>query len=139
VLTFGGDGALNTHPDHAMVSFFTTAAFHWSGRRQRFPDQLERGLQPHIPQRLYHQTTNFLLPERPPLLPAPYTVALDISSVLQRKLAAFKLHATQAPLVERTRPMFLKFGHTECYVLAAVATPQPVEITTDLFDGMDLR
>ena len=30
LLTFGMDGAMNTHPDHTMVSAFTTAAFHWA-------------------------------------------------------------------------------------------------------------
>ncbi|MEO6911901.1 MAG: PIG-L family deacetylase, partial [Edaphobacter sp.] len=29
VITFGGDGGLNIHPDHMMVSMLTTAAFHW--------------------------------------------------------------------------------------------------------------
>src|ERR1700680_2948304 len=37
VLTFGSDGALNTHPDHMIVSMLTTAAFHWSGRAKRYP------------------------------------------------------------------------------------------------------
>ncbi len=37
VLTFGGDGALNTHPDHSLVSFFTTAAFHWGGTAEALP------------------------------------------------------------------------------------------------------
>ena len=31
VLTFGADGAANTHPDHTSVSLATTAAFHWAG------------------------------------------------------------------------------------------------------------
>ena len=30
VITFGGDGGQNTHPDHMMASMVTTAAFHWS-------------------------------------------------------------------------------------------------------------
>ncbi|HXB63136.1 MAG TPA: PIG-L family deacetylase [Acidobacteriaceae bacterium] len=136
VLTFGGDGALNTHPDHSLVSFFTTAAFHWAGRPKRYPEQLERGLQTFCPRRLYFQTTSFLLPDRPPLLPAPYTVTLDIRSVLKKKLAAFALHTSQSPLVEKTRPVFEKFGQSEHYVLAAASKPQAAAQTTDLFDGL---
>src|SRR5689334_16360552 len=32
VLTMGPDGSLTGHPDHAMASLFTTAAFQWAGR-----------------------------------------------------------------------------------------------------------
>ncbi len=136
VLTFGGDGALNTHPDHSLVSFFTTAAFHWAGRPKRYPEQLERGLETFCPQRLYFQTTSFLLPNRPALLPAPYTVTLDIRSVMQKKLAAFKLHTSQAPLVEKTRPFFEEFGQNEHYVLAAASEPQAAKQAIDMFDGL---
>jgi LmbE family N-acetylglucosaminyl deacetylase len=136
VLTFGGDGALNTHPDHAMVSFFTTAAFHWAGREKRFAEQIQRGLHTHCPQRLYFQTTNFLLPDRPPLLPAPYTVTLDIRTVLAKKLAAFKLHTSQAPLIEKTKVFFEEHGNEEHYVLAAAAKPQAAKQVTDLFEGL---
>jgi LmbE family N-acetylglucosaminyl deacetylase len=136
VLTFDGDGALNTHPDHSMVSFFTTAAFHWAGRPKRYPEQLNRGLKLHTPQRLYFVTTDFFLPGRPTLLPAPYSVKLDISSVLEKKLAAFRLHKSQAPLVETTKLAFEKHGLTEHYVLAAASAPQPVAVTNDLFAGL---
>ncbi len=38
VITFGGDGGPNTHPDHMMVSMLTTAAFHWAGQAKRYRD-----------------------------------------------------------------------------------------------------
>ena len=38
VMTFGGDGGMNSHADHMMVSFWTTAAFHWAGQPKRFPE-----------------------------------------------------------------------------------------------------
>ena len=38
VITFGGDGGLNTHADHMMVSMLTTAAFHWCGQAKRYPE-----------------------------------------------------------------------------------------------------
>ena len=61
VLTFGMDGALNTHPDHTMVSAFTTAAFHWAASPSASP-----ALGPvHVADRLYYNTANFFLPNRP--------------------------------------------------------------------------
>jgi LmbE family N-acetylglucosaminyl deacetylase len=54
VLTFGGDGNVNLHPDHTMVSCFATAAFHWAGRSNFAPEQLAAGLVPYRPQKLYY-------------------------------------------------------------------------------------
>ena len=42
VLTFGPDGAVNTHPDHTMVSVLTSAAFHWGSLRKALPPALVR-------------------------------------------------------------------------------------------------
>jgi LmbE family N-acetylglucosaminyl deacetylase len=131
VVTFGGDGGLNTHADHMMVSMLTTAAFHWSGRPQRY---LEMG-EPHKAQRLYHLTTNFFMPDRQPPMPMPWTVTLDLSSVRERKAEAFRQHVSQAPLIEKTKGMFAKYGAEEYYALVAAADPQAAKLTTDLFDG----
>src|SRR6185503_4715467 len=61
VLTFGMDGAMNTHPDHTMVSAFTTAAYHWAASPKRFPE-----LGPiHAARRLFYNTTHFFFPGRP--------------------------------------------------------------------------
>ena len=38
ILTFGGDGAVNTHADHTVVSAAATAAFHWAGSPKRYPN-----------------------------------------------------------------------------------------------------
>lgn len=132
VITFGGDGAANTHPDHTVVSFAATAAFHWAGAPKRYPDAGE----PYQPQRLFYLTTNFFLPERRKPLPAPWTVTLDIRSVFERKLQAFAAHASQAPLMEQTRPIFEEHGKDELYTLVAVAEPQPATQSTDLFEGI---
>ena len=43
VLTFGGDGNVNLHPDHTMVCCFATAAFHWAGTQQFRPRANCRG------------------------------------------------------------------------------------------------
>jgi LmbE family N-acetylglucosaminyl deacetylase len=132
VLTFGSDGALNTHPDHMIVSMVTTAAFHWSGRPNRYPDLG----QPFQPSRLFTLSSNFVLPDRQAPFLSPWTVVLDIRSVRDRKTEAFRQHASQAPLMERTRELFEKYGAEEFYTLLAASTPQPAQMLTDLFAGL---
>jgi LmbE family N-acetylglucosaminyl deacetylase len=132
VLTFAGDGAVNTHPDHTMVSAATTAAFHWSGSPKRY---LTIG-NLWQPQKLFYLTTNFFLPDRPAPLPAPWTHTLDISSVFDKKKEAFAQHKSQAPLMNMALPIFEKHGPTERYTLAAAIVPQPAQQSTDLFEGV---
>jgi LmbE family N-acetylglucosaminyl deacetylase len=131
-VTFGGEGALNTHPDHTMVSAATTAAFHWSGHPKRY---LESGAL-YQPQRLYYLTSDFLLPDRHVPLLAPWTVTLDISSVFEKKVEAFRQHVSQKPLMEQTRGLFEQHGRIEHYLLAAATVPQPARQSTDLFEGV---
>jgi LmbE family N-acetylglucosaminyl deacetylase len=132
VLTFGGDGAMNTHPDHMMVSMLTTAAFHWAGQAKRYP---ELGV-PHKAQRLYYLTTSYFMADRQPPMPMPWTARLDIRSVREKKSEAFRRHLSQAPLVERTKEVFEKHGAEEFYALVAAAEPQEAKLTTDLFEGL---
>ena len=133
IITFGGEGALNSHPDHTTVSAAATAAFHWSGNPKRY---VTVGGDLWRPQRLYYLTTNFFLPDRHvPLLP-PWTHALDISSVFDKKKEAFAQHKSQAPLMAQAYPIFEKQGPTERYTLAAAVAPQPARQSTDLFDGV---
>jgi len=132
VLTFGGEGALNTHPDHTMVSSLTTAAFHWASHPKRYLD-----LGPlFAPQRLYYVTTNFFLPERHIPAPAPWTVTLDVRAVFERKQKAFAAHTTQAPLMIQTEPVFREHGQQEHYTLAAAILPRAAHQSTDLFEGV---
>ncbi len=132
VLTFGGEGALNNHPDHTTVSAATTAAFHWSGNPKRFPELGATWR----PQRLFYLTTNFFLPDRPAPLPAPWTTILDIRAVRDRKQAAFKAHTSQAPLLATANLVFQDHGDDERYTLAYTTAPQPAIQTTDLFAGV---
>ena len=129
VLTFGSEGALNTHPDHMIVSMVTTAAFHWSGRPNRYPDLGA----PFQPSRLFTLSSNFVLPDRQAPFLSPWTVVLDIRSVRDRKTEAFRQHTSQAPLMERTRAIFDQYGAEEFYTLLAASTPQPAQMLTDLF------
>jgi len=133
LITFGGDGGQNTHPDHMMVSMLTTAAFHWSGQAKRYQ---EIGAV-HKTQRLYYVTANFHLPDRPPAVPMPWTVILDIRTVRERKSEAFRQHFSQAPLMEKTKQLFARYGAEEFYALVATAEPQAARLTTDLFEGLE--
>jgi LmbE family N-acetylglucosaminyl deacetylase len=132
VLTFGGDGALNTHPDHTMASAFATAAFHWASHPKRYRELGEL----YQAQRLYYVTTDFFLPGRHVPAPAPWTVTLDVRSVFERKQRAFAAHTTQAPLMHQTEPVFREHGQRERYMLAAADKPQAARQTTDLFEGV---
>ena len=132
VLTFGADGGMNTHADHTMVSAFTTAAFHWSALPKRYPK-----LGPvHTGKRLFHVTTDVFLPDRQPPIPAPWTVTLDIRSVQAQKAAAFAAHTSQAPLMERTREFFAKYGGVEHYLLVAAPEPMAAAQTRGLSAGL---
>ena len=133
IITFGGDGAINTHADHTVTSSVATAAFHWAGSPKRYPTLGEL----YTPQRLYYLTTDFFVEGRLRHIPAPWTHTLDVASVLPLRLEAMKAHATQAPLMERAGPLiFAKHGHTEHYALAAAPLPQPATQSTDLFEGV---
>ena len=132
VLTFGGEGSLNNHPDHTVVSAATTAAFHWSGNPKRFPETGE----PWRPERLFYLTTDFFLPDRPAPLVAPWTCVLDIQSVRDRKRRAFEQHTSQAPLMLTARLLFEEHGDEERYTLAYTRTPQAAAVTSDLFEGL---
>ena len=132
VLSFGSDGGPNTHADHMMVSMFTTAAFHWAGRPNRFPDLA----QPFQPRRLFTVTSSFEIPGRQQPMPSPWTVALDIAAAQERKAEAFRQHLSQAPLMESTKELFEKYGHKEFYTLLATESSQPAQELTDLFEGL---
>jgi LmbE family N-acetylglucosaminyl deacetylase len=132
VLTFGLDGAPNTHADHTTVSAAASAAFHWAGSSKRLPALGSL----HTPQRLFHQTSNFFLPGRLQPLPAPWTLTLDIIPVFQRKVDAFRAHTTQVPLLDQVLPLFEEFGKTEVYALIGSPDPQPATQSTDMFEGV---
>jgi LmbE family N-acetylglucosaminyl deacetylase len=116
-----------------IVSMLTTAAFHWAGQVKRYR---EAGA-PFKAQRLYYVTANFHLPDRPPAVPMPWTVTLDIRAAWERKMEAFRRHVSQAPLMEKTRQIFERYGAEEFYTLVATAEPQAARLTTDLFEGLE--
>lgn len=138
IMTMGPEGAVTAHPDHSMVSIFATMAFHWAGRSNRFPGQLQNGgLSVHQTQKLYFATALFTMPDRQPVSLPPATAIIDLSPAeLEAKIAAFKSHTSQAPLFAFFEATIRKRGRLEAFHLAAASTPRRIETETDLFAGV---
>lgn len=133
VLTLGPEGSVTAHPDHGMAGTFTTKAFHWAAHARYFHEQ---GLPPFRAQRLYYSTAPFQPPEFEAVwLPFP-DVSMAVGEFLERKIEAFGLHRTQAPLLERVTAFMRLAGHQELFHLAA-GKPLPEEgAVGDLFAGL---
>lgn len=136
IVTFGQEGAVTGHPDHSMCSVFTSMAFHWAGRSNRYAEQLQNGRTPHSTQKLYYATTLFTLPDRQPVSLAPATAEIDIGPHLGTKIAAFEVHTSQSPLFPLAERLMRKRGPREFFHLAASVIPQPLQPETDLFAGV---
>ena len=135
LLTFGPEGGLTGHTDHSMVSVFATLAFHWAGRANRYPDQLQGGITPHRTQKLYYSTANFTLPNRPPIVSSAPTARIDIGNFLEAKIAAFKAHTSQGPLWPRFEENMRQRARQEMFHLAA-SSSSSIAQETDLFAGV---
>jgi LmbE family N-acetylglucosaminyl deacetylase len=137
IVTMGPEGAITAHPDHSMVSIFATMACHWAGRSNRFADQLEHGLTPHVTQKLYYGTALFTMPGRQPISLPPSTAVIEMSQhERETKVAAFKCHESQSPLFPFFEETVAKRGRLELFHLAASSTPRKVETERDLFAGV---
>jgi LmbE family N-acetylglucosaminyl deacetylase len=141
VLTFGGDGNVNLHPDHTMVSFFSTAAFHWAGRTNFAAEQLAAGLLPFRAQKLYYAVAPFLANPDPEearkiaLIPA--SLVLTLGKLKARKLEAFMQHKTQAGMFAKIKAVFEETGDEEKYLLAAARGFRSSPLEADMFAGLE--
>jgi LmbE family N-acetylglucosaminyl deacetylase len=141
VLTFGGDGNVNLHPDHTMVCFFATAAFHWAGRTNFAPWQITAGLLPYRPQKLYYGAAPFLAhadaEEAPRIALMPASLVLQLGGDLKaRKFEAFQQHTTQAEMFAKVKAVFEETGGEEKYLLAAAPGLPSSPLETDMFAGL---
>ena len=134
VITFGPEGAPTGHRDHRAISRAATAAHFLSGLRTAYPEQAERGLEPHRAARLYYHAWHF--PHVDPYLKlesVPPTATIEVREWKACKLAAFKAHATQQYAYDLfVRSVLLD---TEPFALAS-GTPQPAAMVDDLFAGL---
>ena len=137
VLTFGSDGGLTGHPDHAMAGAFAMQAFQWAGRPDRYPGQIAQGLAPHRAQKLYYCAADFILPDRMPIAPVTVTARVEVGrDRFEIKNRAFRLHLTQSPLFDRLRKNLGKMPTHEMFHLAATSTPHDAKLETDLFEDV---
>ena len=135
VLTFGGDGNVNLHPDHTMVSCFTTAAFYWAGRSNFVP-----GLPLWRPQKLYYAAAPFLVSsfaaEAHTIALMPASLVLHVDDLKAKKLEAFLQHTTQEAMFAKVREVFEATGGEEKYLLAAKRGMPASPMETDMFAGL---
>jgi len=137
VITFGTDGGLTGHLDHAMAGAVATQAFQWAGRPDRYPEQLEQGFKPHRAQKLYWVTADFLLPDRMPTAPPPVTARIEVGADrFEKKIQAFMKHQTQSPLFVRLRKNLGRMPTQEVFHLAATREPREAKLESDLFAGV---
>lgn len=138
IATFGPEGGVTAHPDHSMAGMFTTMAFQWAARSNRFTDQFYQGIKEHQAQKLYYATANFTIKGRQPISLTPTTTVIDIGEAyLERKLEAFKMHKSQEPLFDLFESNIRPRGPRELFHLAATNTPRQLnELETDPWEGV---
>jgi len=133
VLTFGGDGGVNLHRDHTIASLAATAAFHWAGRAQFFP---EAGTH-YAPQKLYYASTPWISVfnsnEGATAARVPHSFTLELGKWKERKIEAFKQHTTQHGVLERVRDFIEKYMNEEGYLLVASRSTRPLAEDQALF------
>ncbi len=141
VLTFGGDGNVNLHPDHTMASCFTTAAFHWAGRNNFGPEHMESGLLPYRPQKLYYAAAPFLAyadaEQARQITLVPASLVLAVEDLKAKKIEAFMQHTTQAGMLAKVKAVFEATGGEERYLLAARRGMAASPMETDMFAGVE--
>jgi LmbE family N-acetylglucosaminyl deacetylase len=134
LITFGPEGAPTGHRDHQAISRAATAAFFLAQLRTAFPDQIDAGLEPHRPARLFYHAWRF--PHRDPALKlesVPSTVQVDVAAWRERKLAAFMAHETQRYGYDRFVTDVLLDSE---FLAFAAGTPQPRDLVDDPLAGL---
>lgn len=140
VLTFGGDGSVNLHRDHTVISAVATAAFHWAGRAEIFPEAGPA----YAPQKLYYASPPFVsVRDRPELTrtaaTVPWSLTLELGDLGDRKLEAFQQHSSQKGVLERVGEHIKQAMKTERYLLAAKRGLGPVADDAGMWDGVEAQ
>jgi LmbE family N-acetylglucosaminyl deacetylase len=136
IASFGADGFVTAHPDHGMAGLFTSAAFQWAARTNRYADQLKQGLRPWQARKLYYVTTEFSLAERQSVSLAPVTARVSVGPYITRKIEAFAKHTSQLPLLPIFDHAQRQAGEDELFHLVATAEVTAMGMESDLFAGI---
>ena len=137
VVTFGPEGARNTHRDHRAISRAATAAFHLAGIPTAYPDQLTGGRPPHAAARLFYSAWDIPAPsESLQAQSLPPDTRLDVRAFLETKRAAFEAHVTQHD--HRQRFESLTLSGEEAFAFAG-GRARPAFMLRDLFQGLPDR
>jgi len=127
VITFGPDG-LYGHRDHVAIGAYATAAFGAAGDEDLYPDDLQAGLKPWRPQRLFYLAVHeaqrqLLLADTGSEQVGRVTHTLVPEGQLQAKLSAARCHESQREMWEQMEGLlgvdeYRRLAATECLMLA---------------------
>jgi LmbE family N-acetylglucosaminyl deacetylase len=139
VVTFGREGAGNSHRDHRAICRIATAAVLAAGDPLCFPEQLAAGRAAHAVSKLYYVAAKPGVASRDGEPFEAPTTAVDISGVVDRKLSAFALHESQLSLLPKLQEWVDGNGNAEYFarVLSRVAAPEGGGLERDLFAGLE--
>ena len=160
IFTFGPDGVYG-HPDHVTIGQFATKAFRLAGDPVAYSEQIQNGLEPWAPLKLYYVAppreryqrmgeyasqllpdttwidrdwTNFGVPEE------QITTCVNVGRFIDTKLAAIAAHQTQImpshPYSFLPKHILEQFFSEECYVLAESRIGDLKGRENDLFQGV---
>ena len=133
IITYGPDGGITGHLDHAMAGVFATIAFQWAARSDRYPEMGN----PYASQKLYYVSSAYKLADRQATSPPVITASIDIGPErFEKKDQAFRQHKTQQPLFEFVRKNLDRPPLVEVYHLACTRDPHHGKFETDLLDGL---
>lgn len=128
VITFGPEGAPNTHADHRAVSRAATAAFFLAGLGTSLPGL--RGAW--AADRLYYVTWTGRSGPKGGVEGLPVTCRVEIGPEVGMKRAAFAAHRSQQHHIGHFEEELR--AHEEYFLVSGV--PQPEPVTADLFAGL---
>ena len=142
MIGFGPEG-ISRHADHKVMCSVALEAFDAAADPRRFPRQLNDGLLPWSPYKLYQ----FEIPQEildewdVPLAGVPrakLTTTVDTSGYVEKKIEAFYCHKTQEKDYNRilSREGYREFCRRETYVLAKSRLPPGPLPESDLFAGI---
>jgi N-acetyl-1-D-myo-inositol-2-amino-2-deoxy-alpha-D-glucopyranoside deacetylase len=161
VLTFEPEG-LSGHKDHQAISRYTTAAVQVAGDPAAFPEQVQAGLWPYTPQRLFyvariqgHRMQRATLLQQAGLdVPFPdpahmpsqgipleqLHVMLDVTPYLDQKLASMRCHQTQTTpdwtFDQVPRDITVAILGREYLIQAHPPVPAGTPLAIDFLDGL---